>query len=369
MSRPTETPLAASLPATVPFVGPEALERSRERGFASRIGANESVFGPAPSVVEAVRRAVPEAWMYGDPENYELRHALAAHHGVDPSELVVGEGIDGLLGYVVRLYAGRGDHVVTSDGAYPTFNYHVAGYGASLTKVPYRDDKEDPEALLRAVSDTGAKLIYLANPDNPMGSWHAAGVIDDMIADLPEGCLLILDEAYAEFAPADAVPVIDTSNPQVLRMRTFSKAHGLAGMRVGYAIGEAGVVRNFDKVRNHFGVGRLSQVAALAALADTAWLETVKSEVRRSRDRLKEIARDNGLTALPSATNFVTMDCGRDDVFAKAVLSQLIERDVFVRMPFASPGNRCIRVSCGTVADMDRFAEALPLALTAANRR
>ena len=131
MSRPKETPLAASLPASVPFVGPEALERSRGRGFVARIGANESVFGPSPRVIEAIRAAATEAWMYGDPESFELRHALAAHHGIGPDEVVVGEGIDGLLGYVVRLFAGPGDHVVTSDGAYPTFNYHVAGFGAS----------------------------------------------------------------------------------------------------------------------------------------------------------------------------------------------------------------------------------------------
>ncbi len=366
MSRPSETPLAASLPASVPFVGPEALERSRGRGFVARIGANESVFGPSPRVIEAIRTAAPEAWTYGDPESFELRHALAAFYGIEPDEVVVGEGIDGLLGYVVRLYAGPGDHVVTSDGAYPTFNYHVAGFGASLTKVPYRDDKEDPEALLKAASETGAKLIYLANPDNPMGSWHKAGVIDDMIADLPEGVLLVLDEAYAEFAPSDSVPLIDTSNPQVIRMRTFSKAHGLAGMRVGYAIGEREVIRGFEKVRNHFGMSRVSQAAALAALADTEWLGTVQAAVAGSRERIATIARANGLEPLPSATNFVTIDCARDGAFAKAVLQGLVDRDIFVRMPFAHPGNRCIRISCGTEADLDRLDAALPLALAAA---
>lgn len=368
MSRPQETPLAAGLPSTVPFVGPEALERSRGRGFVARIGANESVFGPSPRVIEAMRAAAPDAWMYGDPESYDLRRTLAAHYGIAPDEVVVGEGVDGLLGYVVRLYAGPGDHVVTSEGAYPTFNYHVAGYGAALTRVPYRDDKEDPEALLKAATETGAKLVYLANPDNPMGSWHSAGVMDDMIADLPEGCLLVLDEAYVEFAPEDAVPRIDTSNPQVIRMRTFSKAHGLAGMRVGYAIGERGVIRGFEKVRNHFGMSRLSQVAALAALADPDWLVRVRADVARSRDRIAGIARANGLMPLPSATNFVTIDCGRDADFAKAVLQALVDRDIFVRMPFAAPGNRCIRISCGREDALDRLAEALPGALSAVGR-
>jgi histidinol-phosphate aminotransferase len=369
MTRPRQTPLAESLPASVPFVGPEALERRRGRAFAARLGANESVFGPSPKALEAMREAAGGAWMYGDPESYDLRHALAEHLGIAADEVVVGEGIDGLLGYLVRLYAGPGDAVVTSDGAYPTFNYHVAGFGGQLTRVPYRDDREDPEALLKAASETGAKLIYLANPDNPMGSWHSAGVIDDMIGDLPQGCILVLDEAYFEFAPDGAVPIIDTSNPQVVRMRTFSKAHGMAGMRVGYAIGEREVIAGFEKVRNHFGMSRVSQAGALAALSDAGWLDKVKGAVARSRDRIAAIARENGLEPLPSATNFVTIDCGQDAEFAKAVLAALVARDVFVRMPFAAPGNRCIRISCGTDADLDLFAEALPLALGDARGR
>ena len=366
MTRPIETPLAASLPASVPFVGPEALERQRGVAFQTRLGANESVFGPSPKALAAIRDAADGAWMYGDPESFDLRHALAASLGVQPTEVVVGEGIDGLLGYIVRLYVGAGDVVVTSDGAYPTFNYHVAGFGGQLVKVPYVDDREDPDSLLAAARDHGAKLIYLANPDNPMGSWHAADVIEAMIANLPDGCLLVLDEAYVEFAPKDAVPAIDVSNPQVVRMRTFSKAHGMAGMRVGYAIGEADVIRGFEKIRNHFGMSRVSQMAALAALEDAQWVDEVRRHVDAACQRIGQIARDNGLTPLPSATNFVTIDCGGDAAFAKAVLDQLVARNVFVRMPFAAPGNRCIRISAGKPEDLDLFAETLPQALAAA---
>ncbi|MDA9865577.1 pyridoxal phosphate-dependent aminotransferase [bacterium] len=366
MKRALETDLAASLPASVPFVGPEALERQRNVTFKARLGANESTFGPSPRALQAMRDAASEAWMYGDPESFDLRHALAASLSIKPSEVVLGEGIDGLLGYAVRLYVGAGDAVVTSDGAYPTFNYHVAGFGGRLIKVPYVDDKEDPESLLRAAKENDAKLIYLANPDNPMGSWHSADVIDDMIARLPDGCLLVLDEAYAEFAPDGAVPAIDTGNPQVIRMRTFSKAHGMAGMRIGYAFGEAEVIRGFEKIRNHFGMNRISQAAAMAALADTGWVADVLGQVAAARERIVEIARDNGLAPLASATNFVTIDCGRDAAFAKAVLDQLVAQDIFVRMPFAEPGNRCIRISAGTVAELDMFAKALPQALAAA---
>lgn len=366
MKRPTETPLAQSLPATVPFVGPEALERRRGRRFTARIGANESVFGPSPKVIEAIRAAAPEAWMYGDPENHDLRQALAAALGIAPDEVVVGEGIDGLLGYAVRLYVGPGDRVVTSDGAYPTFNYHVAGFGGELIKVPYVDDREDPESLLQAARVSGAKMIYFANPDNPMGTWHSRETVEAMIADLPEDCLLILDEAYVEFAPDEALLPVDVSDPRVIRMRTFSKAHGLAGMRVGYAFGAREVIRGFEKIRNHFGMSRVSQAAALTALGDIGWVGKVRARVEAARDRIASIAKANGLTPLPSATNFVTVDCGGDGVFAKAVLDQLVERDIFIRMPFAAPSNRCIRISAGTPADLDRLEAALPDALAAA---
>lgn len=355
--------MAQSLPATVPFVGPEAIERRRGQAFAARIGANESTFGPSPRVLEVMRQAAAEAWMYGDPENVDLRHALGAKLDISPQAIVVGEGIDGLLGYAVRLYVGPGDAVVTSDGAYPTFNYHVAGFGGTLVKVPYRDDTEDIEGLLEAARAHKAKMIYLANPDNPMGSWHSAGAIEEMVQHLPDGCLLILDEAYVEFAPSDAVPTLFIDDPRVIRMRTFSKAYGMAGLRVGYAFGAPDVIRGFEKIRNHFGMNRVSQAAALAALADQAWIEDVLQRVSAGRDRLAEVAASNGLVALPSATNFVTMDCGSDPAFARAVLEALEARDVFIRMPFAAPGNRCIRVTVGTNEQIDTFAEALPKAL------
>ncbi|QUS35612.1 pyridoxal phosphate-dependent aminotransferase [Falsirhodobacter algicola] len=365
---PRYTPLIRSLPSSVPFVGPETQERVRGHAFAARLGANENVFGPSPRAIEAMRNAAAEAWMYGDPENHDLRRALAAHHGAGMENIVVGEGIDGLLGLLVRLVIGPGDAVVTSDGAYPTFNFHVAGFGGTLHKVPYRGDHEDPEALIAKARETGAKLIYLANPDNPMGSHHSAAALERMVEAVPEGALLILDEAYVELAPEDAVPTIAPDDPRVIRMRTFSKAHGMAGARIGYALGAAPLISAFDKVRNHFGVSRIAQAGALAALQDADWLAHIRASVASSREALSAIARDNGLTPLPSATNFVTMDCGGDGAFARRVLEGLVQRGIFVRMPFVAPHDRCIRVSTGTEADMAAFAAALPHALAGARQ-
>lgn len=357
------TPLAASLPSTVPFVGPEAQERARGSAFKARIGANESSFGPSPKVVAAMADAAPLAWRYCDPENHDLRAALAAHLSVEPQNIVVGEGIDGLLGLIVRLFVEPGQAVVTSLGAYPTFNYHVAGFGGRLVAVPYREDREDIDALLAAVMSERAPLVYLANPDNPMGSWWPAAEVERFIAALPAETVLILDEAYGETAPQGALPPIDTDRANVLRMRTFSKAYGLAGLRCGYAIGHAEMIRAFDKVRNHFGVNRMAQAAGVAALADQNWLRSVVAKVEAGRARIGEIARANGLEPLPSATNFVAIDCGGDGAFALDVMKALISRGVFVRKAMAPGLDRTIRVSVGLPEEIEIFAAELPGAL------
>jgi len=364
--RPFLTPLAQSLPATVPFVGPEAQERARGKPFRARIGANESGFGPAPSVQAAIAQAAADVWKYADPEHFDLKAALAAHLGVAPANVVVDGGIDGLLGLVVRLFVDKGEPVVTSLGGYPTFNYHVAGFGGRLVTVPYENDRENIQGLVEAARRENAPLLYMANPDNPMGSWWEAGEIQRAIDALPETTLLILDEAYCETAPASALPPLDVTRPNVIRMRTFSKAYGLAGMRCGYAIGEESVISAFDKVRNHFGMNRLAITAALAALDDQEYLRGVVADVIACRERVATIAAANGLASVPSATNFVTIDCGGDGAFALKVMQELIARDVFVRKPMAPRLDRCIRVSTGPATEIDFFEEVFPQALAAA---
>ncbi|QFT93825.1 Histidinol-phosphate aminotransferase [Roseovarius sp. THAF9] len=366
MTGPRYTDIVRALPASVPFVGPEVRERETGTLFAARLGANENVFGPSPKAIAAMQEAVQDIWKYSDATSHDLRHTLAAHFDVAPENIVVGEGIDGLLGYLVRLLVEPGDAVVTSDGAYPTFNYHVAGFGGDLHKVPYKDDHEDPTALFTKAKEVDAKLVYFANPDNPMGTWHDGALIRAALEELPDGCLLMLDEAYIEFAPDGTAPELDIDDPRVIRMRTFSKAYGIAGARIAYAMGAPELIQSFDKIRNHFGVNRVAQAGALAALQDEAWLTKTITWMAEARDRIAEIAAANGLHSLPSAANFVAIDCGRDGDFARTVLNELIERDLFVRMPGVAPLNRCIRISCGRPQDLDLLAKALPEALAAA---
>ena len=350
------TRLVAGLPATVPFVGPEAIERQSGRPFILRLGANESNFGPSPRAQAAMQAAIGRVSNYADPENYLLRAALAERLGVKREQIVVASGIDDLLGLVVRAFLEREDYAVTSLGAYPTFNYHVEGYGAHLERVPYRSDQNDLDALAEAAQRVKARLVYLANPDNPTGSWHTAAAVQAFMERLPEKCLLILDEAYHEFSPPDAIPPMDAEDPRVLRMRTFSKAYGMAGMRIGYAVGAAALIQVFEKIRLHFGVNILAVEGALASLEDEDFLRSVVASVAAGREDYARLARELGLTPLPSATNFVTIDVGGLER-AKQLVAALAAEGVFIRMPGVAPLNRCIRVTVGTPAEHAAFAE------------
>ncbi|MFN3868706.1 MAG: pyridoxal phosphate-dependent aminotransferase [Hyphomicrobiaceae bacterium] len=359
MPHPLVKDTIARLPTTVPFTGPEALQRASGRRFATRLGANESGFGPSPKAIAVMREAAADTWMYSDPECFDLRSAIARHHGLNIANVVIGEGIDGLLGLTLHVVLPLGAAVVTSDGAYPTFNFHVAMHGGRLVRVPYRDDREDLGRLLDTAIAEQARVLYVSNPDNPMGTWWPAAEVQRLIDAVPETMLLILDEAYGDTAPAGTLPAIDVTRPNVLRYRTFSKAYGLAGMRIGYCYGPADLVGEFEKVRNHYGINRTGQLGALAALSDQDHLAEAVSRIARARDRIADIARTNGLSPIPSATNFVAIDCGGDGAHAKRILDGVLARGVFIRMPGVAPLDRCIRVSCGTDDALDMFAEAL----------
>lgn len=349
---PAYTQLVRGLPSTAPFVGPEALERANGKRFTLRLGANESAFGPSPLAIQAMRDAVSRVGWYGDPEGHDLRAAIAAHVGVPIEFVQLGAGIDDLLGLAVRLLMGPGDAVVASLGSYPTFAFHVGGFGGRLITAPYREDRNDLEALADLAHRSQASLIYVSNPDNPSGSVVTGDEIAAFLDALPLRCGLLLDEAYGEFADTTAHAQIPYDHPQVLRFRTFSKAYGMAGARAGYIIAAPRTIRELDKIRLHFGVNLVAQAGAIAALADHTYLAQVVDEVARGRADYAALAASLGLNALPSATNFVTIDVGGVER-ARALVSALARNGVFIRMPGTPPLDRCIRV---TVGDSDQRA-------------
>ena len=359
---PRPTDLVSAAPAMTPFVAPEELARRVGRSELLRLGANESAFGPSPRAIAAMRDAVTLTSWYGDPESLELRAALARRHRCTADEIVVASGIDDLMGLIVRAYCAPGEACVATRGTYPTLFYHLHAYGARAEFAePDAEGALDPQAIVDAVGRSGAKLVYIANPDNPSGTFADRATLAQLRESLPDDVLLFLDEAYADFVPVDDLPP-DVIDPRTIRTRTFSKAFGMAGARIGYALAAAEVIAIFQKLRLHFGVNRTGQIGALAALDDDAFLRGVVSEVERGRDDYYALAARLGLPTVRSFTNFVCVGIGTR-VQAEAMVGALLEAGVFVRKPWAPPLDRYVRVTVGTVAERallaERFVEAL----------
>ena len=301
---------------------------------------------------------LPRLSWYGDPESYDLREALAGRLGCTVQNIRVGSGIDDLMGLAVRAFTGPGAIALTTRGTYPTFAFHVTGYGGALSTIAYRDDGHvDVDGLIARAKALRPAIIYIANPDNPSGTLASRTEIERLLEATPNETLLLLDEAYAEFNPAGLF-MPELIDDRLLRVRTFSKAYGMAGARIGYSISSERLAATLDKIRLHYGVNRNAQIGALAALADEAFIEEVVTEVARGRDEYYALAASLGRKHLRSFTNFVCIDCG-SAAAAAATIKALLERGVFIRKPFAAPLDGYIRVSVGTAAERAAFAEAL----------
>jgi histidinol-phosphate aminotransferase len=361
---PEPAPVVAALPASRPFVAPEELARRVGRSSLLRLGANESAFGPPPRALAAMCAELERTSWYGDPESMLLREALAARHGCGVDSIVVGSGIDDLLGLAVRAYLAPGEVALATLGSYPTYVYHVLGYGARLETVPYASNGSvDLRALAAKARETHARQVYLANPDNPSGAFAGRPALESFVDELPQGALLVLDEAYADFvAPSELLP--DVFDPRIVRMRTFSKAYGLAGARIAYALAAPAIVATFAKIRLQYGVNRTAQVGALAALDESDFVRDVVAEVERGRDDYRALAQAFGLGTLPSHANFVCIDLG-SRARAEAAVDALLQRGVFVRKPAAPPLDGHIRVTVGTPDERSAFAVAFAEALAA----
>lgn len=341
-----------------PFIGPEQLMRETGRPSLVRLGANESAFGPSPRAVVAMTSELERLSWYGDPESYELREALARKHGCRVEQVLVGSGIDDLMGLAVRAFVPPGAAALTTRGSYPTLNYHVHGFGGRLVYAHYRADGTlDLDELAGVAARERAALIYLANPDNPSGTFVGKGEMQRFFEALPHDAVFLLDEAYADFVEESSLLPMHVED-RLIRTRTFSKAYGLAGARIGYAIATERVIRILEKIRLQYGVNRNAQIGALASLADEPFRRHVVDSVARARDDYHALARELGLGSIESFTNFVCIDLG-DASRATAVMNELLTgHGVWIRKPGQPPLDRFVRVSAGTPPMREAFATA-----------
>jgi histidinol-phosphate aminotransferase len=341
------------------LVGPEELARSAGIEGLVRLGSNESPFGPSPKALAALEAEARGVSRYGDPSCAELRAAIAAHHGVDRACVTAGAGIDDLLGWVVRAFVPPGGATVAGLGAFPTFEMHALGFGTELTRVPYLPTgRTDLAGFTQAAERAGGALVFLPNPDNPSGSSYSWHDVLSFVDALPDNSLLIHDEAYANYLePAQRFP-LDAIDARIVRLRTFSKEYGLAGMRVGYALATPDAIAALDAVRLLYGVSRPAQAAAIAALADSDFVEDVVRRVAEGREEYAALGAELGAPTLPSTTNFVLFDLG-DAPRAVAAVAALLREGIHVRKPSQPPLDRYVRVSVGGETERAAFARAL----------
>lgn len=351
--------------AIKPYVpGKPMAELERELGLAStiKLASNENPLGPSPKVKRALRAHLDEVNRYPDGSAFELTRALAARLEVPPEAILLGNGSNEVIDIAVRTFLRPGEEVVSAAGAFVVYQLATQAAGGVNVVVPMRDHTHDLAAMAAAVTPR-TRLVFVANPNNPTGTFVTEREVERFLAALPAGVIAVFDEAYAEYVSRRTYP--DTlrrvrAGRPVFCLRTFSKAYGIAGLRIGYLVGPPDHVAEMNKVREPFNTNHLAQVAALAALADERHLRRVVRLNRKERERLGAALDGMGLAVVPSEANFLLVGLGRD---GGAVYQALLRRGVIAR-PVANYGYpRHLRVTVGIPEENERFLAALGEAL------
>ncbi|UTW07471.1 histidinol-phosphate transaminase [Pseudomonas benzenivorans] len=341
-----------------------ARELSLDPAGIVKLASNENPLGPSPKVLEAVRGELAELTRYPDGNGFELKRRLAARCGVQASQVTLGNGSNDILDLVARAYLAPGLNAVFSQYAFAVYPIATQAVGAQGKVVPARDFGHDLEAMLAAI-DGQTRVVFVANPNNPTGTWFGPQALSAFLERVPENVLVVLDEAYIEYAQGDELPDgLDylARHPNLLVSRTFSKAYGLAALRVGYAISTAQVADVLNRVRQPFNVNSLALAAACAALEDDDYLLRSRQANDAGMAQLEDGLRALGLSWIPSRGNFIAVDFGRDTA---AINQALLLEGVIVR-PVAGYGMpNHLRVSIGTAQENTLFLAALAKVLGA----
>jgi len=348
----------------IPYVpGKPLSELERELGItgAIKLASNENALGPSPKVVEALREAAGFVHVYPDGGAFALRDALAKFHGVTMDEVVLGNGSNELIDLLCRTFPGQGDHVVFGKPSFVCYWLGSVAANRDFTEVPLRDHLAWDLEAMRAAVTKKTKLLFLANPNNPTGAHVPKAELEAFLRDVPERVVVVLDEAYVEYATtedyASAMTLRDTRERLVV-LRTFSKAYGIAATRVGYAVGPRELIQYLHRMRAPFNVNHLAQVAALAALADQEHVKRCVSLNTEERARITHALGELGLEVAPSQANFVLVNTSPVDPDGKTVYDALLRKGVVVR-PMPAPIGSWLRITVGTAPMNDRMLQAL----------
>lgn len=350
-----------------PYVpGKPVEELAREFGLdpASivKLASNENPLGPAPSVLQAVQRALPELTRYPDGNGFTLKQALSERFGFELSRITLGNGSNDVLELIGRAFAMPGVEVVFSQHAFAVYPIVTQAVGATAVQVPARNWGHDLPAMAAAITPA-TRLVFIANPNNPTGTWFERAEFEAFMASVPEHVLVVLDEAYTEYVePGEALNGFDYIEryPNLMVCRTLSKAYGLAALRVGYCISHPQVADVLNRVRQPFNVNSLALAAAVAALADESYLAESRQLNGDGMRQLEQGLNELGLQWIPSRGNFIAVDLGRD---AGPVYQGLLRAGVIVRPVAGYEMPNHLRVSIGLREENQRFLEALAAVL------
>jgi len=334
-------------------------ETARELGLDSgaiiKLASNENPLGPSPKAMEAMRDALETGHLYPDGGGFCLCNAVAAKLGLGPENVILGNGSNEVLEFLGHAFLNPGDDVVTSQYAFIVYKLIATSFGARAIEVSSPDYQQDLDGMLAAVTPK-TRLIFVPNPNNPTGTLLSQEAIDDFMSRISENVIVVFDEAYFEFLdrPPDTLRFVREGR-NVIVLRTFSKIHGLAGLRIGYAIARPDVIEVLHKTRQPFNVNSLAQAGALAALEDDAHLRETKRVIDEGRAYLQEQLAEMKIPFVPAVANFVMAKVGD----GCAVFKKLLRRKIIVR-PLKGYGlSEWLRISVGTMEENKKLILAL----------
>jgi histidinol-phosphate aminotransferase len=351
--------VSPSIESLLPYEGGKPVEElAREFGIkhAIKLASNENPLGPSPKALAAIRAGLSDVHRYPDATAFNLRERIAAELRIPMTHIIQGNGSNELLDLAVRTFCTGEHHVVFAEPAFVIYRIAALAHGVPFTAVPVRDLCHDLEAMAAAITER-TRLVFVGNPNNPTGTYVNLDALRRFLRAVPPEVIVLLDEAYIEYTTAPDFPDglrLRGEHERLMVCRTFSKIHGLAGLRVGYGVTTPELISYMNRVRAPFNVGNLGQIAAIAALDDVDHVRESQALNASERERVRARLTAMALSVAASQANFMLIDLKRD---GRAAYDALLRKGVIVR-PFASLPTS-IRVTVGKPAENDRFLAAL----------
>lgn len=345
-----------------PYVAGKTIEEVKKEfnpPAISKLASNENRLGCSPRIKDAVLEAMQEIQDYPDPASRVLKAQLAEHNGVDPGNIIVAAGSESVIAILCRTFFLNNEEAITADATFVGFFVQANVRGIRLKMLPVTDDyRYDLEAMAAAVTDQ-TKMIYIANPNNPTGTYITKSEFEWFMNRIPEDILVIMDEAYYEYAKdiEDYPHSLDYRLDNVITLRTFSKAYGLAGFRIGYGIGHEELIRNMSKTKLTFEPTTLAQAAASVALEDEKFLEESRKMVENGKKRMYRFFDEQDITYIPSVSNSVMIVLSSEQE-AIDITQRMLENGVILRRVAAFGLPNCIRITVGTDKEIDHLIES-----------